>query len=53
MRNKQVNVTVMRLDTFPHEVPILTGNRLTKPSAPLLELDYGPQSYGAEMERVT
>lgn len=49
MRNKQVNVTVMRLD----KVPILKGNRLTKPSAPLLELDYGPQSYGVEMERVT
>lgn len=53
MRNKQVNVTVMRLDTFSHEAPILKDNRLTKPSAPLLELDYRPQSYGLEMESIT
>lgn len=53
MRNKQVNVTVMRLDTFSHEAPILKDNRLTKSSAPLLELDYRPQSYGLEMESIT
>lgn len=43
----------MRLDTFSHEAPILKDNSLTKPSAPLPELDYRPQSYGIEMESIT